>query len=111
MEENPTNKTKRLTCRCVNPGCKFHFTVEIEYIFTGWNYDRWGNKSYPSYRPAKYFSYLHCPKCKSIAFSKEIKGKFSPDHKCSARCTSALGADCECQCAGENHGIDHLQKI
>jgi hypothetical protein len=26
--------------------------------------------------------------------------------KCDARCTSATGHDCECQCGGKNHGID-----
>lgn len=28
------------------------------------------------------------------------------NHKCSDRCRSATGHDCECECGGEFHGID-----
>lgn len=27
--------------------------------------------------------------------------------KCGARCTSAIGPSCDCQCGGKNHGISH----
>lgn len=28
------------------------------------------------------------------------------NHKCGARCRSAKGHNCECECGGRNHGID-----
>lgn len=38
---------------------------------------------------------------------KPIQGFLSPDHKCDARCTGAVGHICECSCGGANHGADH----
>lgn len=29
------------------------------------------------------------------------------EHVCGAKCTSALGPRCDCECGGRNHGIDH----
>ena len=115
MQNKLANKIRRHTCRCLNPGCKSRWTQAVEYEHTGWNYDRWGDQSQPIYKSLRFSNGSidpPCPKCGSNnTRSEKIQGKFSPSQPCSARCTSALGADCECQCAGENHGIDHLQKF
>lgn len=36
-----------------------------------------------------------------------VRGTFNASKKCSARCTGATGHDCDCHCAGRNHGADH----
>lgn len=50
-----------------------------------------------------------CPKCHSkFIEGNAVKGTYSDSHKCDSRCMNAKGPDCECQCAGKNHGINHL---
>lgn len=116
MQDQLPNKIRRRTCRCLYPLCKHRWTQDVPYIHTGWKYDRWGNKGQPVYTPSSLYSPRSksslCPKCGgNNTRSDLINGKFSAKQPCNARCTSALGPDCECQCAGENHGIDHLLKI
>lgn len=36
-----------------------------------------------------------------------ISGSFSESVKCGPKCRSAVGASCECECGGENHGASH----
>jgi hypothetical protein len=36
-----------------------------------------------------------------------VRGTFSESVKCGAKCRSAVGPACECQCGGENHGSGH----
>jgi hypothetical protein len=57
---------------------------------------------------------LACPTCQTETHwathgigLKKIDGYLNEGKKCDARCTSATGPTCECQCAGENHGADH----
>lgn len=38
---------------------------------------------------------------------KRIEGVYSDSVKCNAKCMNATGPNCECQCAGENHGAGH----
>ena len=35
-----------------------------------------------------------------------VRGR-ETDKACDARCTNAVGFDCECSCAGRNHGAAH----
>lgn len=39
---------------------------------------------------------------------KRVKGTYSKDHKCDARCLNAKGHDCTCSCGGMNHGRGHV---
>lgn len=49
-----------------------------------------------------------CPACgSSTVVVTRIRGALRPDVPCDARCTSARGHNCECSCAGANHGRDH----
>ena len=45
-----------------------------------------------------------CPKCGRAMEYGAIDGRINLERKCDARCTSARGHNCECQCGGENHG-------
>lgn len=40
-----------------------------------------------------------------------IKGTYSPDHKCDARCLNAKGHNCTCSCGGANHGAGHAVTV
>ncbi len=48
----------------------------------------------------------YCP-CGAIRTMNRLNGRLS-ETKCSVRCTSATGPNCECQCAGKAHGSDHI---
>lgn len=50
--------------------------------------------------------WLRCTCGKSCEF-KRLRGSLNVEKKCGARCMSATGNDCECQCAGRNHGANH----
>lgn len=42
---------------------------------------------------------------------KAIKGTYSKDHKCDARCLNAKGVECTCSCGGANHGAGHAVTV
>jgi phage terminase large subunit GpA-like protein len=50
-----------------------------------------------------------CPKCGRWEWVKggTVNGTVS-DHKCGAKCLSAIGPNCECSCGGANHGKNWL---
>ncbi len=50
--------------------------------------------------------YGECPGCGEVRFlrGKLVKGKLNPAKTCTPRCESATGPNCECACAGANHG-------
>ncbi len=65
------------------------------------------NVTVPSWSPYQLF--LHCATHKYELRWKQIDGVFNEDHVCDARCTSAIGHNCECSCGGANHGADHCK--
>lgn len=38
---------------------------------------------------------------------KFLKGRYSPERQCDARCMGATGPSCDCSCGGANHGANH----
>jgi hypothetical protein len=49
--------------------------------------------------------YLECL-CGRWAKFARLLGRIGPQ-KCGAKCQAATGPNCECQCAGKNHGTNH----
>lgn len=47
--------------------------------------------------------WVHCLCDRPLEF-KRMHGRHSETKKCGARCLSATGPNCECQCGGKNHG-------
>jgi hypothetical protein len=47
---------------------------------------------------------MDCRKCGQPARAKPIRGKFNPTVVCNAKCQASTGFNCECSCAGKNHG-------
>lgn len=48
--------------------------------------------------------FARCPQRHRFFPLKQIKGTYSPDHKCDSRCLNARGHNCTCSCGGANHG-------
>ena len=42
---------------------------------------------------------------------QRLKATHNPDVACSAKCRAATRPDCECACAGKNHGRDALAAL
>lgn len=53
--------------------------------------------------------HVKCPVCGKTGYHKKgvIEGKLNDSVPCNKKCTAAKGYDCECSCAGENHGKDN----
>jgi hypothetical protein len=49
-----------------------------------------------------------CPKCNSQCVTGNTVQGFISEHKCGAKCLSAIGPNCECSCGGTNHGTNWL---
>lgn len=56
--------------------------------------------------------FARCTNGHKVFMLRQIKGTYSEDHKCDARCLNAKGHDCTCSCGGLNHGrgyaIEHV---
>lgn len=50
---------------------------------------------------------LVCRGCGKAKYAKAVRGVFSAKHVCSAKCMASTGTQCECSCAGKNHGASH----
>lgn len=97
----PTSEsTTRMMSVC--PRCKTPRSVDIEartasefFYLTSVQ----GGKSTP---------HVTCNGCgRGLHRWAQVNGKLNEAVKCNARCTSARRADCECSCAGHNHGSDN----
>lgn len=47
---------------------------------------------------------LRCFSCGKTRQANRVLGRLNRDIKCTAKCLAATGQDCECSCAGKNHG-------
>lgn len=45
-----------------------------------------------------------CPACGAVRRGRAIVGRLVERITCGARCQNATGPDCDCSCAGHNHG-------
>lgn len=55
--------------------------------------------------------FARCPERHKVFMLKAIKGTYSPDHKCDARCLNAKGHTCTCSCGGANHGRGYAIEV
>lgn len=49
---------------------------------------------------------FECPSCSRNVrvWGKAIQGHHNPTKNCTPRCEAATGPNCDCSCAGDNHG-------
>jgi hypothetical protein len=64
-----------------------------------------------AYRVGNEGYFARCPNNHKFFVLKQIKGTYSPDHKCDARCLNAKGPECTCSCGGANHGAGHAVTV
>ena len=97
-ETRPT----RYTGRCST--CKRHISaLKLATVDTGRGYYAEGDiAAHPLSNGV-----ILVPCCGRDRELRPVRGTFSASKKCSARCKAATGHDCDCQCAGRNHGADH----
>jgi hypothetical protein len=55
--------------------------------------------------------FARCTNGHKFFMLRAVKGTYSPDHKCDARCLNAKGHDCTCSCGGANHGRGHILTV
>lgn len=55
--------------------------------------------------------FARCPSRHRVFVMKTIKGTYSKDHKCDARCLNAKGHNCTCSCGGANHGRGYAVEV
>lgn len=51
--------------------------------------------------------FAKCGGCGKRRTLRQVLGKYAADKPCSAKCQAATGFQCECKCAGKNHGAAH----
>ena len=70
-----------------------------------------GRSSEPTYHggDGRQISLLVVCACGRQVWGRPVEGRYSAAHKCGARCLSATGTSCECQCGGQNHGAGHSE--
>lgn len=110
---------KRGFARCPRKGCKARKVLYVTMVKTPW-----GDKMQLSYQEAPgkpvqlmdagwagwpgqrevFEQYgLWCDQHGPMTI-RLLKARYNPDVPCSEKCLTAIGADCECECAGKNHG-------
>lgn len=50
---------------------------------------------------------VRCRTCRSQTSGTPVRGRYNPRQTCGAKCIYAKGPDCECSCAGANHGAGY----
>jgi hypothetical protein len=63
------------------------------------------------YRVGNNGHFARCPNRHKVFVLKGIKGTYSAEHKCDARCLNAKGHSCTCSCGGMNHGRGHASVV
>lgn len=51
--------------------------------------------------------YSMCWRCGNPVKTQPVRGKYSAKKICNARCLASTGPNCECSCAGANHGKNY----
>lgn len=99
----------RVLYKCKNKACKKVRRIEYPEIHVAYiGYGRTERRHFriDEKRGRVFEGYDGVCLCGSQCVSARINGVVS-DHVCDPRCSSATGANCECQCGGRNHGKDH----
>lgn len=92
------NKTYSFMIRCKCEGKLGASRVEVCI-----NDNRDGYEFFSSVRSYTCFE-TRCWSCRAVFKCAEIQGRKSLKHECGAKCRASKGPNCECSCAGKNHG-------
>lgn len=99
--------TKRLICRCCVKGCGFVKSFDVPTVERHRN-----GRAFREVCTGTFMTIANEERCpnhpRHLLNVKIVAGKFSASRVCDARCTGAIGHNCDCQCGGANHGADYL---
>lgn len=116
---NMTTATKTRTARFLFScsKCKKASAIEVPFVLVETRKDKFGNPvrarrfllgesqiSESSLYLTKLFQDAVPCACGKRRTCEMVSGRYSADHQCGAKCLNARRGDCECQCAGANHG-------
>lgn len=121
IETSRSSATVRVIAKCRVKGCRAVASILVERTYQetiseahGRHYrdHRLVNETLlegPGEKPLGYGSTLRpVVPCEHGSSKVDVvRGRHSDTRKCDARCTGATGFDCECSCAGQNHGSAH----
>ncbi len=104
-------KTKRAICRCPVKGCEYVKAFDVPTVQRRIN-TRFNTFLTCEACPGTMMTLANDERCpnhpRNLLRVRIVAGKISADHVCDARCTSAIGHNCECSCGGANHGSNYL---
>jgi hypothetical protein len=98
--------TKPLLGRCKEKGCDYALFATDADVKPGESL-RDVKAGQGAYRVNNGFV-ARCTNSHKVFPLQRIKGTYSADHKCDARCLNAKGHTCTCSCGGMNHGRGHV---
>jgi hypothetical protein len=110
-ETTTSNETKRVICRCVIKGCKYTKAINVPTVAKRiqTRFNTFLTREACGGTVLSIANDERCPNHpRNLMSVRVVCGTFSADRKCDARCTGAVGHNCECQCGGANHGANWL---
>jgi hypothetical protein len=104
------NDTSPYLGRCKHEGCSYALFATSEQVRSA---DDWKAVTAGSgpHRVPNYGVFARCPDRHKVFPLRQIKGTYSKDHKCDARCLNAKGHECTCSCGGMNHGRGYAVEV
>jgi hypothetical protein len=97
------SKIDRYFGKCRITGCKTRRVVDSPYIADG-HVIYYGGHNEKELRAAG----LWCDTHNTYLKFDQLKGRYSATKECNGVCMGAVGPSCDCQCGGENHGLNHI---
>jgi hypothetical protein len=96
--------------RCKHEGCDYALFATSAQVQPATSFGDITAASGPHRLPDGHV-FARCSNRHKVFPLKQIKGTYSPDHKCDARCLNARGHECTCSCGGVNHGRGYAVEI
>lgn len=115
LERQAVSVPRRLIYRCQNRLCAKTRRLEVEHRFdvlsgsspaTGKPYRTIARERWIDPDTGRQVIFTIGCTCRGRMEATVVKGKLS-DKVCGPRCHNAKGPDCDCSCAGDNHGKAH----
>ncbi len=96
--------------KCKEDGCDYVIFATAEDVQHA---DNWNGVVAGTgvYQVGNYGRFARCTNRHKVFPCKLVKGTYSKDHQCDARCLNAKGHTCTCSCGGANHGRGHVATV
>lgn len=118
MEIQQREKPVRFIIKCKRSTCGAVFRYECLFRYDriaarpkrdgGWIPSKVVNETYwdlvTGFRVFPHNEHTKCRLCGGYVSVRQVVGHLAPEVKCGAKCRNATGPNCDCACAGKNHG-------